>query len=178
MPDTPRWLDELRSRLERKNVATIAALEDYASVIGDATPALWVEDQGKVVVVYAVTDGWLHVFRGESDQLPAPNIAGERYTSTCDYKAVRITRHATFKLCVKSTAQMGNMPMAGPPAVTDVARKWTFSVGDETLTLTSQTSRTTQDHPDEFARVLASVILDTRDVEAEKSDPGDSHENV
>jgi hypothetical protein len=79
MPDTPGWLDNLRPQLERKNVASIAALEDYLSVIGDATPALWADLQGKLIVVYAITDDWLHVFRGPADDLPPPSSPDERY---------------------------------------------------------------------------------------------------
>ena len=164
MTTSAAWIDDLRPKLERKNIAIIAALKDFAAAIGDESPTCWLDLSDETVIVHALTTGWLHIFSGTPDQLPDETIPGKQYSSNCDCTPVRITGDATFELSVKSTATLAlHAPTGGPPTVGNTDRTWIFHLGQKTLTLHAQTSQPVDEPPDELAKALVAQVLAAHD---------------
>jgi hypothetical protein len=178
MGDTAAWIDQLRPRLERTNLAILAALEDYATLIARETPTCWVDLRDEQnVAVYAIADGWLHIFTGTTDQPPTTNEPNASYTSICDHEAAKVTCDATLKIHLVAEAFTANSVPHGP-GVKRAVRRWMFQIGGHEVcvdwpapTNPNQAEPSYQNEPETFARKLADTIRDNRRDEKEAS-PG------
>jgi hypothetical protein len=157
--------EAVRREVMAKCRAIAEAVDDLADVI-DSRDAAYALDLGdaKTVRLYAVTDGWLHVFSGPSDP-PVPVQSREainpRFPSSCEYAASPITSDARFEY-----AFHGNAGPLGSPGVygafSDVVRIWTFHVGQAEVRIAvpaSDALSSVRSEHTRFAQRLARLIL-------------------
>jgi hypothetical protein len=160
--------EAVRREVTAKCRAIAEAVDDLADVtdIVDSREAAYALDlrDAKTVRLYAVTDGWLHVFAGPSDP-PVPVQSREainpRFPSSCEYAATPITSDARFEYAFHGNAGPLNSPDRDG-AFSDVVRVWTFHVGQEKVRIEVPASDALSPLHSEhtrFAHRLARLIL-------------------
>lgn len=158
--------EAVRRELLTKCRAILEALDDLADIIDTGSAAYALDaGGGKTVRLYAVTDGWLHVFAGPPDpEVPVQSreAINPRFPSSCEYSAAPITSDARFEYTFRGNAGPLSPSGGAYSSFSDVERAWTFHVGSEKLNVaihaSDSVSALQREHA-RFAHRLARLIL-------------------